>query len=204
MAKSGKAAGKKAADGTQTVASNRKARHDYLIEDTWEAGLVLMGTEVKALRMGRASLVDGYAAFQGHELWLEGVHIPEYVQGTWTNHTPRRRRKLLLHRRENRTKSLHGLQVAKARSVGRRDVDDDEIGEGTEQHGADPVVVGGALEDPPDHRIVAPLREGEGGSPPDVVVDIRDRLLQRRDRRLVARDREPPRRTDAHLPCGLT
>ncbi len=100
MAKSGKAAGKKAADGTQTVASNRKARHDYLIEDTWEAGLALMGTEVKALRMGRASLVDGYAAFQGHELWLEGVHIPEYVQGTWTNHTPRRRRKLLLHRHE--------------------------------------------------------------------------------------------------------
>ncbi|WP_106818187.1 SsrA-binding protein SmpB [Janibacter massiliensis] len=100
MAKSGKVAGKKAADGTQTVASNRKARHDYLIEDTWEAGLALMGTEVKALRMGRASLVDGYAAFQGHELWLEGVHIPEYVQGTWTNHTPRRRRKLLLHRHE--------------------------------------------------------------------------------------------------------
>ena len=100
MAKSGKVAGKKAADGTQTVASNRKARHDYHIEDTWEAGLALMGTEVKALRMGRASLVDGYAAFQGHELWLEGVHIPEYVQGTWTNHTPRRRRKLLLHRHE--------------------------------------------------------------------------------------------------------
>lgn len=100
MAKSGKVAEKKAADGTQTVASNRKARHDYLIEDTWEAGLALMGTEVKALRMGRASLVDGYAAFQGHELWLEGVHIPEYVQGTWTNHTPRRRRKLLLHRHE--------------------------------------------------------------------------------------------------------
>ena len=100
MAKSGEVAGKKAADGTQTVASNRKARHDYLIEDTWEAGLALMGTEVKALRMGRASLVDGYAAFQGHELWLEGVHIPEYVQGTWTNHTPRRRRKLLLHRHE--------------------------------------------------------------------------------------------------------
>ena len=100
MAKSGKVAGKKAADGTQTVASNRKARHDYLIEDTYEAGIALMGTEVKALRMGRASLVDGYAAFQGHELWLEGVHIPEYVQGTWTNHTPRRRRKLLLHRHE--------------------------------------------------------------------------------------------------------
>ncbi len=88
-------------DGTTTVASNRKARYDYLIEDTYEAGLVLMGTEVKALRMGRASLVDGWAGFDDDgELWLQGVHIPEYVSGTWTNHTPRRKRKLLLHRRE--------------------------------------------------------------------------------------------------------
>ncbi len=86
--------------GRKLVASNRKARHDYLIEDTYEAGLVLTGTEVKALRMGRASLVDGWASFAGDELWLEGVHIPEYLQGTWTNHTPRRKRKLLLHRRE--------------------------------------------------------------------------------------------------------
>ena len=87
--------------GRKLVASNRKARHDYLIEDTYEAGLVLMGTEVKALRMGRASLVDGWAGFdRDDELWLEGVHIPEYVEGTWTNHTPRRRRKLLLHREE--------------------------------------------------------------------------------------------------------
>lgn len=92
--------GKKTAEGELVVARNRKARHDYLIEDTYEAGLALMGTEVKALRMGRASLVDGYAIFYGDELWLEGVHIPEYVQGTWTNHTPRRRRKLLLHRAE--------------------------------------------------------------------------------------------------------
>ena len=82
------------------VASNRKARHDYHIEDTFEAGLVLMGTEVKSLRMGRASLIDGYATWRGDELWLEGVHIPEYVNGNWTNHTPRRRRKLLLHRAE--------------------------------------------------------------------------------------------------------
>jgi len=82
------------------VASNRKARHDYLIEDTFEAGLSLMGTEVKSLRMGRASLVDGFAIFYDDELWLEGVHIPEYTQGTWTNHTARRRRKLLLHRGE--------------------------------------------------------------------------------------------------------
>lgn len=87
-------------EGRKVVASNRKARHDYHIEDTFEAGLVLMGTEVKSLRMGRASLLDGYATFYGDELWLEGVHIPEYVQGTWTNHTPRRRRKLLLHRSE--------------------------------------------------------------------------------------------------------
>ena len=86
--------------GRKLVASNRKARHDYLIEDTFEAGLVLMGTEVKALRMGRASLIDGWAGFDGDELWLEGVHIPEYANGTWTNHSPRRKRKLLLHRRE--------------------------------------------------------------------------------------------------------
>ena len=86
--------------GRKGVASNRKARHDYHIEDTFEAGISLMGTEVKALRAGRCSLVDGFAQFTGDELWLEGVHIPEYSQGTWTNHAPRRRRKLLLHREE--------------------------------------------------------------------------------------------------------
>ena len=87
--------------GRKVVASNRKARHDYLIEDTYEAGLVLTGTEVKALRAGRASLVDGYATVSDDgEMWLEAVHIPEYAQGTWTNHAPRRRRKLLLHRDE--------------------------------------------------------------------------------------------------------
>ncbi|HYN30242.1 MAG TPA: SsrA-binding protein SmpB [Dermatophilaceae bacterium] len=86
--------------GRKLVASNRKARHDYLVEDTYEAGVVLTGTEVKALRMGRASLVDGWASVTDGELWLEGVHIPEYSNGTWTNHAPRRRRKLLLHRRE--------------------------------------------------------------------------------------------------------
>lgn len=86
--------------GRKLIASNRKARHDYHIESTYEAGLALMGTEVKSLRMGRASLVDGYAVFYGDELWLEGVHIPEYSSGTWTNHTPRRRRKLLLNRLE--------------------------------------------------------------------------------------------------------
>ncbi|MBK6443319.1 MAG: SsrA-binding protein SmpB [Actinomycetales bacterium] len=86
--------------GRKVVASNRKARHDYHIEDTFEAGISLMGTEVKALRAGRCSLIDGFAQFSGDELWLEGVHIPEYSQGTWTNHAPRRRRKLLLHREE--------------------------------------------------------------------------------------------------------
>jgi SsrA-binding protein len=86
--------------GEKTVATNRKARFDYLIEDTVEAGLVLTGTEVKSLRQGRASLVDSYALIDGGEAWLEGVHIPEYTQGTWTNHSPRRKRKLLLHKHE--------------------------------------------------------------------------------------------------------
>ena len=86
--------------GHKPIAQNRKARHDYHIEDTWEAGLVLMGTEVKSLRQGRASLVDGFAEIDDHEIWLHGVHIPEYSQGTWTNHTARRRRKLLLNRAE--------------------------------------------------------------------------------------------------------
>ncbi|MBW3086572.1 SsrA-binding protein [Austwickia sp. TVS 96-490-7B] len=86
--------------GTSVIARNRKARHDYLIEATVEAGIVLQGTEVKSLRMGRASLVDGFASISGGEVWLEGVHIPEYSQGTWTNHAARRKRKLLLHRVE--------------------------------------------------------------------------------------------------------
>lgn len=86
--------------GTNVVARNRKARHDYLIENTVEAGLVLWGTEVKSLRAGRASLIDGFATIERGEAWLEGVHIPEYTQGTWTNHAARRKRKLLLHRSE--------------------------------------------------------------------------------------------------------
>lgn len=84
--------------GEKLVATNRKARHDYTIEDTYEAGLVLSGTEVKSLRMGRASLVDGYGYIDGGEAWLDAVHIPEYTQGTWTNHPPRRKRKMLLHK----------------------------------------------------------------------------------------------------------
>lgn len=86
--------------GNKLVAQNRKARYDYQVEDTYEAGLVLTGTEVKSLRAGRASLVDGFAEVRGDEVWLLGVHIPEYTQGTWTNHEPRRPRKLLLHRIE--------------------------------------------------------------------------------------------------------
>ncbi len=86
--------------GRTLVASNRKARHDYHIEDVVEAGLVLTGTEVKSLRAGRASLVDGYGYIDGGEAWLDAVHIPEYAAGTWTNHTPRRKRKLLMHRAE--------------------------------------------------------------------------------------------------------
>ena len=86
--------------GQKLVAQNRKARHDYHIEDTYEAGLVLTGTEVKSLRAGRASLVDGFAEVHEGEIWLHGVHIPEYSQGTWTNHAARRKRKLLLNRHE--------------------------------------------------------------------------------------------------------
>lgn len=82
------------------IAQNRKARHDYAIVDVFEAGVVLMGTEVKSLRLGRASLVDGFAAIDDGEVYLHNVHIPEYDQGSWTNHAPRRVRKLLLHKAE--------------------------------------------------------------------------------------------------------
>jgi len=86
--------------GRKMIAQNKKARHDYHVEDVYEAGLVLTGTEVKSLRAGRASLADGYAMIRDGEAWLMGVHIPEYTQGTWTNHEPRRPRKLLLNRSE--------------------------------------------------------------------------------------------------------
>jgi SsrA-binding protein len=86
--------------GRKVIVSNRKARHDYAILDTYEAGIVLTGTEVKSLRAGRASLVDAFASVEDGEVWLRGVHIPEYNQGSWTNHEPRRTRKLLLHRKE--------------------------------------------------------------------------------------------------------
>ena len=86
--------------GRKVVASNRKARHDYAILDTYEAGMALTGTEVKSLRAGRASLVDAFGQISGGEVFLHSMHIPEYAQGTWTNHEPRRTRKLLLKRHE--------------------------------------------------------------------------------------------------------
>jgi SsrA-binding protein len=86
--------------GRKIIATNRKARHDYAVLDTYEAGVVLTGTEVKSLRLGRASLVDGFATIDDGEIFLRNVHIPEYEQGSWTNHEPRRVRKLLLHRDE--------------------------------------------------------------------------------------------------------
>ncbi|GGS79630.1 SsrA-binding protein [Planobispora rosea] len=86
--------------GRKVIAQNKRARHDYHIDDTFEAGLVLQGTEVKSLRLGRASLADGYATVKDGEVWLINIHIPEYTMGTWTNHAARRTRKLLLHRKE--------------------------------------------------------------------------------------------------------
>jgi SsrA-binding protein len=88
--------------GRTIVARNKRATHDYAISQTFEAGLVLTGTEVKALRAGRASLTDGYVSVRDGEAWLNRVHIGEYDKGTWTNHEPRQPRKLLLHRREIR------------------------------------------------------------------------------------------------------
>ena len=92
--------GTKGSDVRKIVAQNKKARHDYTIDDVYEAGIVLTGTEVKSLRQGRCSLTDGFADVRDGEVWLVGVHIPEYTEGTWTNHAPRRVRKLLLHKGE--------------------------------------------------------------------------------------------------------
>ena len=86
--------------GKKLIAQNKSARHDYFIDEVFEAGLVLSGTEVKSLRAGRASLVDGFAMVTDGELWLSGIHIPEYNEGSWTNHLPRRDRKFLMHKKE--------------------------------------------------------------------------------------------------------
>jgi SsrA-binding protein len=90
----------KANEGEKTVASNRKARHDYAIVETYECGIVLTGDEVKSLRGGRASLNEAFARVRSGEAWLEGMHIPPYEQGDKRHHQPMRPRKLLLHRRE--------------------------------------------------------------------------------------------------------
>ena len=91
---------KKTTNLNPTIATNREARHDYNILETYECGMVLVGTEVKSLREGKASLVDAFATIDDGEVWLRNLHIPEYSRGHWTNHSPRRVRKLLLHRRE--------------------------------------------------------------------------------------------------------
>jgi SsrA-binding protein len=99
-----KAEQKKAAanEGPQKklIASNKRALHDYFIDQTWEAGIVLTGTEVKSLRDRGASLVDGYCYVDGGEVWMDNAHIAPYVKGTWTNHAARRKRKLLMHKQE--------------------------------------------------------------------------------------------------------
>ena len=86
--------------GRQMIAQNKKARHDYTIEQVYEAGIVLTGTEVKSLRDGKASLTDAYASVRDGEAWLIGLHIAEWSHGSWTNHAPLRSRKLLLHKSE--------------------------------------------------------------------------------------------------------
>lgn len=87
-------------DAVKTVASNRKAYHEYFIEDTFEAGVALTGTEIKSVRAGQVNLRDSYAVIKDGELWLMNVHIAAYRGGSYFNHDPRRERKLLMHRRE--------------------------------------------------------------------------------------------------------
>lgn len=84
----------------KVVATNRKARHEYHFDDTYEAGLVLMGTEIKSIRAGQVSIQEGFVLFEGGEAWLVNVHIAQYDPASQQNHEPRRRRKLLLHRRQ--------------------------------------------------------------------------------------------------------
>ncbi|MDR3636079.1 MAG: SsrA-binding protein SmpB [Isosphaeraceae bacterium] len=101
MAKAGgKAKGKAEDDGQKIVARNRRARHEFDLLETVEAGIVLTGTEVKSLRNGKASLEEAYAGIENDEVWLYGCDIPEYLQANRMNHKPKRPRKLLLHRRE--------------------------------------------------------------------------------------------------------
>jgi SsrA-binding protein len=92
----------KTRSGDRVVAQNRKARHEYHVLETWEAGIVLQGTEVKSLREGKANLADAFATMSGGELWLYNLHISPYDGGNRFNHDPLRRRKLLMHRGELR------------------------------------------------------------------------------------------------------
>lgn len=96
----GKANGKTVDDSQKIVARNRRARHEYDLIESVEAGIVLTGTEVKSLRNGKASLEESYAGIENSEVWLYGCDIPEYLQANRMNHKPKRPRKLLLHRRE--------------------------------------------------------------------------------------------------------
>ncbi|MCL1791168.1 MAG: SsrA-binding protein SmpB [Peptococcaceae bacterium] len=88
------------AEGIKVISENRRARHDYFIEDKVEAGIILTGTEIKSIRAGRVNLKDGYAEVADGEMWLNAVHISPYEQGNRFNHEPLRQRKLLLHRKE--------------------------------------------------------------------------------------------------------
>lgn len=107
---------KAASDEKKVVARNKKARHDYEILDTYEAGLSLAGTEVKALRLGRASLTESWVEVdRAGEMWVHGVNIPVYASGSWTNHAPTRKRKLLLHRSE--IEKIRRKVEAKGRTV---------------------------------------------------------------------------------------
>jgi SsrA-binding protein len=91
---------KQSTNGIKVVATNRKARHDYFIEDTYEAGIVLVGSEIKSIREGRVNLRDGYAAIEDGEVWMHNVHVAPYDPASRFGHEPRRRRKLLLHKRQ--------------------------------------------------------------------------------------------------------
>lgn len=96
------AGGERSLPGDRTVATNRRARHDYAIEETYEAGMILTGPEVKSLRAGRATIVDAYARVVGEEVWVENLHIPPYEMADTRRYQPTRPRKLLLHREEIR------------------------------------------------------------------------------------------------------
>lgn len=102
-------------DAKKVITRNKKAAHDYFLEEKYEAGLSLTGTEVKALRMGRASLSESWVEIDGGEAWLQGANIPEYFYGSWTNHAPKRKRKLLLHKRE--IAKLAGAVAAKGYTI---------------------------------------------------------------------------------------